>query len=268
MYVKGVPGFIKARGKFPADPESIRNCVIMRRDGAWWVSIVVKMKPRMTAGADKVEIKFDLIDEFARVERAKGECLARSKEQITTQAQQHKTTSRVVTGDLGGDDRETRSLFTPIQGVVTGDLADRVQSERDRRYRKFSWRWRREKRRVARLRAMEARRRKHALHAWSTSIVRSACDISVIASDVRALTATPRGDAKVWGANVKTVSSLNRHILGQAPGLAVQMLRYKAEEAGIRCDIIEDDQPNIAIGGKLVAAGKAVRKAKRALKKA
>lgn len=83
---------------------------------------------------------------------------------------------------------------------------------------------------------------------------------------VKENTQSPRGSDAEFGANVETVSKLNRNTLNQAPAMAIQMLAYKAEEAGIRCDVIEDAAPKIAIGGKLVAAGKAVRKSKRALR--
>src|SRR5262249_23268463 len=69
-----------------------------------------------------------------------------------------------------------------------------------------------------------------------------------------------------WGANIKVVSQINRRALSYAAGKAVQMLVYKASEAGIPCDVITDDAPDLAIGGKLVAAGKTLRELKRALK--
>jgi hypothetical protein len=49
--------------------------------------------------------------------------------------------------------------------------------------------------------------------------------------------------------------------------LAVQMLQYKAEEAGIRCDVVKDETPAIAVGRDAVAFGKEVRRAKSAVKK-
>jgi hypothetical protein len=45
------------------------------------------------------------------------------------------------------------------------------------------------------------------------------------------------------------------------------MLKYKAQEAGIRVDLREDASPPVAIGRGLTEATKAVRKARRALKK-
>ncbi len=89
----------------------------------------------------------------------------------------------------------------------------------------------------------------------------------VVAPPVKENTATPRGDENEWGAAVGTVSALNRAVLARAPAAAAQMLAYKAREAGIRCDIINDETPDIAVGEKLVAAGKTIRKAQRAIRR-
>jgi hypothetical protein len=147
------------------------------------------------------------------------------------------------------------------------DQLEAIQSACDRRFRKFSYRWRREKQRLARKQAYLARQRKHGHHLWSTEIIRCASDLTVVAPTISEWTASPRGDERSWGANVKTVSHLNRHVLGQAPALAVAMLVYKTEEAGIRCDIVKDEKPNIAVGQKLVKAGKTLRRVRRALKR-
>jgi transposase len=146
------------------------------------------------------------------------------------------------------------------------DRADAIKSERDSRYVKGSRRWRQEAKRAAKLQSKAARIRREALHRWSTDIVSGACDLIIHRPAVKEQTASPRGDEKEWGAQVEVVSKLNRHILNQAPAMAIQMLEYKAAEAGIRCDVIQDEAPNIVVGAKLVAAGKSVRKAKRAIK--
>jgi hypothetical protein len=57
------------------------------------------------------------------------------------------------------------------------------------------------------------------------------------------------GGSVIWGANVKTVADLNRHILNQAPGTAIAMLEYKASEAKIKCKIIKDTKPKISNAG-------------------
>lgn len=90
--------------------------------------------------------------------------------------------------------------------------------------------------------------------------------VTVITPAVRSVTKSPRGNERQWGAAVEAVSNLNRNTLNQAPAMAVQMLAYKAKEAGIRCDVVADVAPDIAVGEKLVAASKAVRRSKRAMK--
>ncbi len=150
---------------------------------------------------------------------------------------------------------------------VADAAADALKAERDRRYRRGSRRWRRAARRIARIEARAARRRRERHHLWTSQLVRCAGAITVIAPDIPQFTKSGRGDARNWGANVKLAAALNRHILGQAPMLAVSMLQYKAEEAGIRCDLIEDDAPEIAVGRDHVAAGKAQRRLRRAIRK-
>jgi len=149
---------------------------------------------------------------------------------------------------------------------------DAIKSVRDRRFPrkpfcKPSWRWRRETARAARLTARAARKRKYNLHRWSTAIVQLAADLTVIKPDIKQATASPRGDASQWGAAVETVSRLNCNTLNQAPAMAVSMLTYKAAEANIRCDVITDTAPAIAIGPELVAASKTLRRARRAMRK-
>jgi transposase len=338
VYVKGIPGQMKARGRLPAAPLDWRTGEILLRDGAWWLSVAVEMPCRRKAGTERITISFDLIDEFARVERVNGESLAGSQERITPSSPRHSSHPGAETlglrgdenslshrgippsgadipglsGDenvivdvvdhgrgadtpaLKGDENKTglagqqhRGADTPglagdenipainvhgadtpgLRGDENKDQLEAIQSACDRRFRKFSYRWRREKQRVARKQAYMARANKHAHHLWSTNIVRHACDLTVVAPTISEWIASPRGDERHWGANVKTVSHLNRHVLGQAPALAIAMLQYKAEEAGIRCDIVKDEKPNIAVGQKLVKAGKTLRRVRRALKR-
>jgi hypothetical protein len=121
---------------------------------------------------------------------------------------------------------------------------------------------------ISRLATRIARKRANALHVWSTRIVERAASLRIVKpASIREATKSPRGDESNWGAMVETVSKLNRHVLAYAPAMAVEMLKYKAEERGIRCVIIEDDAPNIMVGGELVAVGKQLRRARRAAKR-
>jgi hypothetical protein len=181
--------------------------------------------------------------------------------------------------------------FVPmiVPGAVTPQIhrssalcerADAIKAARDIRFplkpfTKPSCRWRRETKRAAKLTTKAARIRKHGLHQWSTVIVSQACDLTVVKPPVKEATASPRGDEKQWGAHVKTVSALNRNTLNQAPAMAVQMLSYKAEEAGIRpldndgqwCGLVVDEAPAIAIGAMLVESGRKLRRMSRNIKK-
>ena len=71
LYVKGI-GTIKARGSVPGAPLSFKTPTVMFRDCVWAVSVVVEMEPRRQRGHEDIKVAFDLIDQFARVERENG----------------------------------------------------------------------------------------------------------------------------------------------------------------------------------------------------
>ena len=120
---------------------------------------------------------------------------------------------------------------------------------------------------ISRLSAQVARIRHNALHVWTTRLVAQSAGLTIITPAVQRMTQSPHGDAGHWGAYTEEVSTLNRNTLNQAPGLAVQMLEYKAKEAAIRCDVIADPAPPIALGRDAVVAGKKVRKVRREVRK-
>jgi hypothetical protein len=359
---KGIPGAIKARGKFPAKPLSYRNAEIIFRDDCYWFSVCVEMELRMEPKrpALPIKVEFNLIDEFAAVKiasngqrlpglefgfhpdpeqttlRMQGTCVESPGDSPyplggdgmdgwRASAGQPSGSPRPLGGDgfaftarsavgpgdsprpLGGDGGNKSLDLSACPGdslcLLGGDgyvhhgyesekpgdalrtqggdgrgiggtpgdsrhpLGGDGDGERDRRYRRGSWRWREAKRIIARRKAREARRRREALHVWTTRLVRNACDLTVVSPRIKQHTQSPRGNAAEWGANVETVSMLNRNTLSQAPASAVQMLTYKAAEASIRCDVIIDEAPLLAVGHDLVAAGKSHRRTKRAIKK-
>lgn len=339
IYAKGIPGRIRARGKFPAEPKEIRTMQLMERDGAWWASIVVKMEARLVHGRAPVEVDFDLVDRFATVKnRANGECLSglsdffgdREGEFSNNRRglDQHRADASSICGEATGDlfacdlfrEAEASSVCgeatgarsaksssagaeasaicgeaTGVPHYIPGDetadassvcgeatglksssfssrmadayVADAIQSNRDRRYQKFSCRWRREKARIAKLKAKQARQRREALHLWATQIIRAASDVLVIAPEIKQSTKSARGDERNPGAAVEPVAMLNRHILSQAPASAIQMLEYKAAEAGIQFARITPAEHAVNIGRELPKATKLARKARRILRK-
>lgn len=366
-YVLGVPGLINARGEFPSQPKSWKTADINFSAGSWWLSVCIEIERERPAGDDAAMVHLNLIDEFARVERAMGPRRAReaqvsqSEEGSRPPSQNPYPLNTLAIGSANsqaGADSGLRSMHaytdmlcpnsqtdadggppyrtsgellmspssqtgaesghhdqphipsaagpnsqtdaesgnhgliptSPVRAsnsrkgpkeertqwstrcTLIGERIDQLKSERDRRYprrpgRKTSCRSRALSARISRLTARQARIRCEAQHRWSSALIATARDLTVFAPAIQKHTKSPRGDEKNWGAAIKDVTALNRHILNYAPAAAVEMLRYKAEEAGIRCDIIVDEAPAIAIGAEIVGTGKHLRRAKRQLKK-
>jgi putative transposase len=238
--LKGIPGVIWARGRVPGDPHEWMDADVRLVAGRWEISVAMSLDERRSS-AERLEqttVRFDLIDGFVSVNGV---------------------------------------LHTPEDLIHAKDLDDRrarMQSEFDQRWprgKRLSdeeWEERREDRaEISRLAARVARVRNNALHVWSKRIAERASALTIYKPAVKDVTATPRGDANEWGAAVKTVSALNRNALSYAPAMAAQMLEYKAREIGIPVQVIEDTAPVIAVGQDLSAVTKAVRKARRALRK-
>jgi transposase len=85
LYVKGVPGLLRLRGQFPAAPLSIRSSALILRHGTWWLSVAVKMAPRMAReNSLSGELSFDLIDSFAALKTASSGHAAGPEERVFT----------------------------------------------------------------------------------------------------------------------------------------------------------------------------------------
>lgn len=263
--MRGIPGAIKARGRFPANPASFKTADIMFRDGAWWLSICVTFDAaRIVAGSEKLTIRLNLIDEFASVEDANGRCAPGLTNPFLTERKgEFATQSKAMLGVTCGEP----AFVGEAQVVeVAPTTFDAIQSQTDRRFKKFSIRWTRGRARAARISAKNARRRRDALHRWTSAIIRSASDLTVIAPAIKDAIRSGRGDARFHGAQVETIAALNRRVMEQAPAAAIAMLFYKAEEAGVRCDIFRDASHEITIGRDLRATAIAGRKAAKKLR--
>ena len=239
LRLKGVEGELIARGEFPQQPLDWLNADLRCRDGAWWLAVSVETKPERAPGKDDITVRFDLIDAFSLIS----------------------TPCRSWT-----DMPNFRSV------LQTQDRIDALQSERDRRWpykpgRPQSLACQEMSRRIRRMQAHVARARREALHKWTTDLVASAARLTIIAPPVKAKTRSAKGHEKDWGGAVDLVASLNRHVLSQSPAMTVNMLKYKAAEAGIECVVTDDDAPSIAVGGDLSKAKKLSRKAGRKLHK-
>jgi transposase len=239
--VKAVEDSIWARGAVPAEVTEWTDVDIKYRDGHWEASIAVIMKRRRSVGNHPVTVRFDLLDSLAEINGV----------------------------PVGLPDLARCANLAEELDVLKSDLDTRfprgdLRAPRRSRLTETEWEQRRELRaRISKLSGNIAKIRRNALHVWTARVAREASIITIIAPKVRDVTASPRGDARNWGAAISTVSALNRHVLAQAPALAIQMLKYKAEEAGIRCDVVEDTLPKIGVGADLVTAGKELRRKRR-----
>jgi putative transposase len=263
--LRGVPGRIKTRGRFPASPEALKTADVKFHAGAWWLSVCVEIAARIKPGTERLTVAFDLIDGFASVTDADGRCAPGLSDPFHAGGKGEFSTSDrgFSTGPCGEP-----LIEGEVQEAGPSDNSPALQSQRDSRFRKFSYRWRKETARIAKLKASMARQRHYALHVWSTRLVASAADLTVIAPPIKDNTRTGRGSKAAHGAQVETIAAFNKSILEKAPAKAVAMLTYKAAEAGIRCDVVKAEDHQIAIGRDLRAAAVAAKRARRALKRA
>lgn len=238
--LKGVPGEIWARGRVPSDPHEWMDSDVRFVVGKWEISAAMSLDERRSSGGSgtPVTVRFDLIDGFASVNGAL----------VTPDGIDH-------VWALDERRRQMQSDFD-TRWPRGARLTDEERQERQE-----------DRAEIARLAARVARVRANTLHTWTKRLVERASILTIHKPAVRESTATPRGDAQEWGAAVKTVSTLNRTVMSYAPAMAVQMLEYKAKEIGIPVQVIEDTKPEIAVGHDLSAVTKAVRKARRVLRK-
>jgi len=103
---------------------------------------------------------------------------------------------------------------------------------------------------------------------WTTDLSRRFNDLTITApASISADVKSGRGDARNWGAATQVKASFNRALLGQAPETAIGMLTYKVEESGGTIEVRRRADAKTAVGNRVVATRKAVRRAKRSVKK-
>jgi transposase len=231
--------WIHARGRFPAAVNEFNNADIVWRDGKWSLSLCITQDGMRWPGREALTIHLDTIDCFATVN--------------------------------GFPD------FPPGIAEARGidKIADRLKSERDSRWPNPPERdcvdrgdWLAACIEISRLQGRARRVRRNALHVWTTRIIARASRLTIIMpASIKEETVSPRGTEKNWGAEVATVSEINRDLLNMAPATARAMLEYKAAEAGIPVEFIDDPNPNTGIGRAIGGAGKKRRGAAQKHKK-
>ena len=208
--ISGVSGLIPLRGR-PRTPGRVLSADVTRRRDAWYLSVVVDTDCAVRAPAPAGSaIAFDLGVETA-----------------VTGAHPDGTFSEVS---------NPRHLAAEAEGIREEQRA----LSKLARQRKMSWAaYRRHRKALARKHAKVAARRKDFHHKLSARLVRENALIVTEVLSVSAMTGSARGSVTEPGRNVAQKAGLNRSLLDVAMAAFVNMVRYKAEEAG--SDFLEAD---------------------------
>lgn len=224
-----------ARGRF-------LDVDIEKRSNIWHISVCAHAHIERHAGTGHVEIRFDLIDGFAQVNGVTETPLdlirALDIEQEIDQLKAQRDADFPLPKPGQARPIEQREALVELRN------------------------------KISELHRYAAAIRRNALHVWTSRIVQRYGKIEIISpKSIKQSTETARGNVQAWGAEVASVAVANRTILNYSPAAAIAMLRYKAEEAGIRCEIVEDIAPKTAITGHLVTAAKTNRRVRRQIRK-
>ena len=196
-------GEIRLRG-VPRTPGRVLSADVTRRHDGWFLSVVVDTdcaeRPAAPAGSANA---FDLGVETARVE---------AREDGTFRAVAN---PRLLAAELDAIREDQRALSKlERERKVSKNAAKRARKRLSRRYAKV------------------AARRKDFLHKESARIVRESALIITEELRVQNMTASARGTEQAPGTRVKQKAGLNRSILDVGMSTFLNMIRYKAEEAG------------------------------------
>lgn len=256
----GVSGEILLGGRFPSVPEEIRTCEVMFREGAWWLSVAVETSEGRKAGDTNTVVRFDkFIPETSGIDEAHA--WPRDEESSEASAQN----ARILLGVL------ECPRGHPSDAGLTQECradADVLQTYRDLHFKRHSRNYKLYSKKIARLKAKDARRRKEAAHLWTSAVVAQSSDITVIAPpSFKDATASGKGHDRDKGACVATIAALNRTILDRAPAMTIAMLEYKAKHAKIRFDRVDAQVAEVTEARDIASTKKVVRKSSRAVKK-
>lgn len=179
----------------------VRSVTVSRDGGAWFVSILVRRRVK-----EPVSRSLRVPDQIVGVDRG--------------------VAAAVVT-DAGH--------ILDVQGQTCGSQKrQRRMQQALARKKKGSNNRRKAVKRLAALKAREARRRKDAIHKITCALVKNHDGIVIEDLKVRQMSRSSKGSLDEPGRNVRAKSGLNRAILDKGWGEMRRQLHYKAEWAGKR----------------------------------
>lgn len=265
LRIKGIPGLIRMRGRFPRGRKlrRIRTITITRNHDTFTASIAVEIEPKEFAPdrSASARVELDLVDCFARIFRADRPSGAGPQEVFMTPDGRISERFQSVTPSSGADAPETGTDQRHLKNV------ERFQQRRAR-CRKGSHKWRALSRRIRRTHETIKRRRSHQMHEFTTHLARTVHSMEIIVpASIRELTASATGTKDDPGAAVATVAKLNRHILSQCPAAFIAMLEYKFQSHPGAMTVQRLEDHPAGIGRKLSTAKKAAKKVRRAIRR-
>jgi putative transposase len=190
-------GNIRIRGKARTEgtPKTLE---VMHKQGRWYASVTVVCEPRRArVGNGAAGLDWG-VETFATVANEDG----------TTQRIENPRHLQQARKDLTAAQR---------------DLSRKKRGSRNRD---------KARQKVTSLHRKVANRRHDFLHQQSAALVATLAVLATEKLQVSNMTRSAKGTAEAPGKNVRQKAGLNRSILDTAPAAFLQMLKYKAEEAG------------------------------------
>jgi putative transposase len=205
LWMKNI-GNVKCRSKARNIGGEVKQIDISRRAGRWYVSIAVAYdKIERTSGIKSVGLDWGVTD-YATLAYADGTVVPIANDRLF-QAQQQKAAERQRAA--------SRSL--------RGKRSNRAKAKHLQ---------------IARAHGHLANQRKDRAHKLSAKLVAEHALIATEELKIANMTRSAKGTAEKPGKMVAQKAGLNREILDTAPGMLMNMLRVKAEEAGCVLEFI------------------------------
>lgn len=189
-------GTIPVRGRARTHGE-VRTCEIQRKAGRWYASLTVNCQPKRSSGTTAIGLDWGV-------------------ETFVTLAHEDGGFSAIE------NPRFTRGSSTQLE-CAQQKLALKTKGSNNRK---------KGKRVVAAVHRKAVNRRHNFLHQTSARLIANYGLIGTETLTVSNMTRSAKGTVEEPGRNVAQKAGLNREILSTAPSAFLEMLRYKAAEAG------------------------------------
>jgi len=190
-------GTIRVRGR-ARTPGEIKTCEIQHKAGRWYASITLSCEPQRASGTDAIGLDWG-VETFAALAHEDG------------------TYSSVENPRFFG------AMETALERAQQNLTRKAKRSKNRAKARKI----------VAAIHRKTTNRRHDFLHQTSAKIVASVNLLATETLSIKNMTRSAKGTVESPGRNVAQKAGLNREILATAPRAFLDMLRYKAAEAGI-----------------------------------